>query len=430
MLLSVLIALALGTTPEPPKRPNVLFLFTDDQRADTIHALGNPLIQTPNLDALARSGFAFRNAYCMGGDRPAVCLPSRTMMLSGRSLFHIKQATPAAPNFPRAFNDAGYVTYHHGKRGNTAQAIQALFQTNRYLKNDEAERKSGRPGKEIADAAVEFLGSRPKDRPFFMYLAFGNPHDPRVVIDEDRRRYDEATMPLPPNFLPEHPFDNGELKIRDEALCPWPRTPAMIRKELTDYYGVITHMDRQIGRILDALKAAGEFENTLIVFSSDHGLAMGSHGLLGKQNVYEAGMKAPLIFAGPGIPRGESQAFAYLHDIFPTVCHIAGLDVPGGLDGRSLAPVISGKQAAVRDRVFLAYRDVQRSIRVGDWKLIHYPKIDRIQLFDLKSDPHEVRDLSPLPEHAPRIADLRTQLAAEAKKNHDPRAEPRTDARP
>ncbi len=416
MLLSIVLLTALGAEPE---RPNVLFLFTDDQRADTIAALGNPIIQTPNLDRLARSGFTFRNAYCMGGDRPAVCLPSRTMMLSGRSLFHIKQATPAAPSFPRSFNDAGYVTYHHGKRGNTPHAIQALFQTNRYLKNDEAERKSGRPGKEIADAAVEFLGSRPKDKPFFMYLAFGNPHDPRVVVDEDRRRYDESKMPLPPNFLPEHPFDNGELKIRDEALVPWPRTPEIIRKELTDYYGVITHMDRQIGRILDALKARGEYDRTIIIFSSDHGLAMGSHGLLGKQNVYEAGMKAPLIFAGPGIPRGESDAFAYLHDIFPTSCKLAGLEVPGGLDGKDLSPVIAGKRPAVRDRVMLAYRDVQRSIRVGDWKLIRYPKIGRVQLFDLESDPHETEDLSGRPEQVERIAGLRSQLAAEQKRNDD-----------
>ena len=119
------------------------------------------------------------------------------MLLSGRSLFHLKEATAEAPSLPRAFNQAGYVTYHHGKRGNTPQAIQTNFQTNKYLANDQQERSSGYPGKEIADAAVAFLGARPKDRPFFMYLAFANPHDPRVINREYRDRYDEPSMPLP-----------------------------------------------------------------------------------------------------------------------------------------------------------------------------------------------------------------------------------------
>jgi arylsulfatase A-like enzyme len=148
-------------SPAQSSRPNVLFLFTDDQRADTIHALGNPTIRTPILDRLAGSGFVFRNAYCMGGNVPAVCLPSRTMLLSGRSLFHLKGATADAPSLPRSFNEAGYITYHHGKRGNTPQAIQANFQINNYLKNDQEERSSGYPGKEIADAAVAFLSERP-----------------------------------------------------------------------------------------------------------------------------------------------------------------------------------------------------------------------------------------------------------------------------
>src|SRR4051812_1975253 len=165
-----------ASTGAKQRRPNILFLFTDDQRADTIGALGNSSIRTPNLDRLAESGFVFRNAYCMGGNIPAVCLPSRTMLLGGRSLFHLKEAGPDAPSLPRAFNDAGYVTYHHGKRGNTPQAIQANFQVNKYLKNDQQERTSGRPGAEIADEAIAFLGRRDRDRdrdqPFLMYLAF------------------------------------------------------------------------------------------------------------------------------------------------------------------------------------------------------------------------------------------------------------------
>lgn len=389
-----------------PAHPNVLFLFTDDQRADTIHALGNPTIQTPNLDSLVRSGFVFRNAYCMGGDRPAVCLPSRTMLLSGRSLFHLKDRAADSPSFPVSMREAGYETYHHGKRGNSPHDIQARFEHDRYLGNDQKERMSGHPGQEIADSARKFLHERDKGRPFFMYLAFANPHDPRVVAEEDRRRYDEATLPLPTNYRPFHPFDNGELTIRDEALAPWPRTPAIVRKHLTDYYGVITHLDRQIGRILQALRDTGEYDRTIVVFSSDHGLALGSHGLLGKQNVYEDGMKVPLIVSGPGIPHGSSDAFAYLFDIYPTICDLVGAPVPPSLDGRSLGPVLKGQVSGVRDTVFLAYRTFQRSVRLGDWKLIRYPDVDTTQLFNLRDDPAETHNLAGEPQYADRLKEL------------------------
>jgi arylsulfatase A-like enzyme len=412
----------------PKKRPNVLFLFTDDQRADTIRALGNGAIQTPNLDRLAESGFVFRNAYCMGGNIPAVCLPSRTMLLSGRSLFHLAGRKADAPSFPRSLNRAGYVTYHHGKRGNTPQQIQKEFAHNQYLKNDEKDRTGGYPGKEIADAAVQFLRDYKEDRPFFLYLAFANPHDPREVNREYRARYDDAKLPLPRNYLSLHPFNNGEMTVRDEKLAPWPRTPAVVRKHLADYYAVITYLDMEIGRILQALRDSGAHDNTLIVFSSDHGLALGSHGLMGKQNIYEDGMKVPLLFAGPGIPKGQSDALVYLYDVFPTVCELTGTPVPASIDGKSLAPVIRGKAAKVRDVMFLAYRDYQRSVREGDWKLIRYPAINKTQLFDLKADPDETKDLADEPGQADRVKALMDLLRQTQKQCDDPL--PLTSARP
>src|SRR5688572_13706535 len=190
MRIAALAALVLlGTAPQE-RKPNVLFLFTDDQRADTIRALGNAVIQTPNLDSLAESGFVFRNAYCMGGDVPAVCTPSRYMLLSGLSLFHRNRVAPDRPSFPRSMKEAGYVAYHHGKKGNTCLPLQKLFDVDSYVSNDQKERESGRPGKEIADAALEFIATK-RVKPFFMYLAFPNPHDPRVVNPEDRARYDD-----------------------------------------------------------------------------------------------------------------------------------------------------------------------------------------------------------------------------------------------
>jgi arylsulfatase A-like enzyme len=396
-----LVALALaallpGTaTAADKKRPNVLFLFTDDQRADTVGALGNPVVKTPNLDKLVQSGFVFRNAYCLGSNLPAVCTPSRNMLLSGRAYFRWKGslASGADPNFPVSLKEAGYETYHHSKRGNVAVEINKRFDHNKYLE-DQKERTSGQPGKTVVDGAIEFLKGRKDERPFFLYLAFEAPHDPRVAAKEYLDLYQRDKVPLPKNYLPIHPFDNGDQLIRDEKLAPWPRTEAEIRRHLHEYYAVISGLDHHLGRLLQALKDQGLYDNTLIVFSSDHGLAVGSHGLMGKQNLYEHSMKPPLVFAGPGVPKGQSDALAYLLDIFPTVCDLVGAKVPDGLDGQSLASVIQGKKDKVRDTLFLAYRDVQRAVRDDRWKLIRYPHINQTQLFDLKNDPDELKNLA------------------------------------
>jgi arylsulfatase A-like enzyme len=225
-------------------------------------------------------------------------------------------------------------------------------------------------------------------------------------------------MPLPANYLPLHPFDNGWMTSRDERLAPWPRTEAEIRKHLADYYGVITHLDEQIGRILQALDESGQAENTIVIFSSDHGLALGSHGLMGKQNLYEEGMKPPLIFAGPGIRKGESDSLVYLYDIFPTVCELVGIAGPAAIDGRSFAVVLTGKSNSARDAIFLAFMDFQRAVRQGDWKLIRYPQVNVTQLFNLRDDPYELHNLSR--EQPERTRTLTKLLRSLQQSNDDP----------
>jgi arylsulfatase A-like enzyme len=392
--------------PEQKQKPNVLFLFTDDQRADTIHALGNSLIQTPNLDELVRSGFVFNNAYCLGSNSGAVCVCSRNMLLSGRTYFRWtgRYASADKPNFPDSMKEAGYYTYHHGKKGNTAAEIHKRFDQSKYL-NDQQARLLGQPGKEIVDDAVQFLKTK-QDKPFFMYLAFACPHDPRVADQEYLDLYKRDQMPLPKNYLPLHPFNNGEQIVRDELLAGFPRSEAEVRKHLHDYYADITGLDGHIGRLLKTLKESGEYENTVIIFSSDHGLAVGSHGLMGKQSLYEHSMKAPLIFSGPGIPHGSSDALVYLYDIFPTVCEMVGTETPQGLDAESMWPVITGKKPQIRETLFTAYKDVQRSARDSRWKLITYPQINKSQLFDLENDPQETKNLfgqSDCQSHADRL---------------------------
>jgi len=417
-ILTLMILLAAGVPASgQSQKPNVLFLFADDMRADTIAALGDPAAKTPTLDSLVGRGFTMTSAYCMGGNSGAVCTPSRNMMLSGNAYFRWKLFQPEkgpkglwspgdGPNFPATFNQAGYETFHHGKRGNTAPLIQSRFQHNLYLKNDDAERKSGEPGREIADSAISFLKNRDSSKPFLMYLAFGNPHDPRVAAQKYLDQIDTSKIKLPPNFLPVHPFDNGELSVRDEQLAPTPRPADVIKKQWHEYYAVQLCMDLHIGRIVDQLKSAGQLENTIIVFSADQGISLGSHGLLGKQNLYDHAMKSPLIMAGPGIPKGKSDALAYLFDIYPTVCELAGIEPPKNIDGRSFVNVIQGKSPKHRDALLLAYRDLQRAVVTPHDKLIHYPKVKTTQLFNRKTDPFEMKNLFDDPDEFDKWQDL------------------------
>lgn len=427
---ALLVILSPARLTAAPK--NVLFIFSDDQRADTIHALGNPHIQTPHLDSLARRGTAFTRAYCMGGMQGAVCVPSRAMLMTGRSLWRIDEQLNGQPTWPEQFTAAGYSSFITGKWHNGPASLPRVFPAGKAiftggmgdpfklpLQDISPERglvKHPRPAgkhavEEIADSAVEFLTNRPKDKPFLLYVAMEAPHDPRVAPPEYHEKYRATPPPLPPDFLPVHPFDNGEMIIRDEKLAPWPRVPENIRAQLGDYYALITFMDAQIGRILAALEKSGAAGETLVVFSSDQGLALGSHGLMGKQNLYESGMRVPLILAGPGIPEGgRRDALCYLIDVYATLGALTGVTPPAGAEGVSLAGVLEGKTESVREYLLTGYRDVQRAVTGKRWKLIRYPKVNVTQLFDLQSDPHEMRDLSALPEHAGRCAEMLAEL--------------------
>jgi arylsulfatase A-like enzyme len=223
--------------------------------------------------------------------------------------------------------------------------------------------------------------------------------------------YYDAPPPVPRNFMPQHPFNNGNLGGRDENLAAWPRSPEVIRNQLAEYYGMITHLDEQIGRILEALRASGRAENTYIVYAADHGLAVGSHGLLGKQSIYEHSQRCPLMFVGPGVPKAQSsQAMTYLLDIFPTVCSLAGVRPPAGLDGRDLAPIWRGEKQSVRDSIFLSYVNLMRSVRDERYKLLQYPQINHTQLFDLGADPDELHNLAGDAAQASRVERLRGRL--------------------
>lgn len=415
-----------GRAQAQSKRPNVLFLFADDQRADTIAAWGNPHIRTPNLDRLVKRGFSFRRNYCFGSNSGAVCVPSRAMLNSGRNWFHVDNQLRDAKLLSELLRENGYATFATGKWHNGQASFLRAFPDARAVFFGGMDDHTRMPVQDVvggkivnkrtgekfsselfADVAVDFIKGHQGEEPFYAYVAFTAPHDPRQPPDKYAQEYYQKRPPLPRNFLPQHPFDNGSLVQRDENLAPWPRPRDMIGDQLAEYYGMVTHLDEQVGRVLDALEASGKAENTLIVYAADHGLAMGSHGLLGKQNVYEHSMRAPLIVAGPGVPEGRfTEALTYLHDLYPTICDVAGVQPPAGLDGESVKRIWEGRIRRVRESVFLPYQDLMRAVSDGRWKLIHYPPINHTQLFNLESDPDELKNLVDDPAHASQMSKL------------------------
>lgn len=411
-------------------RPSILLLFADDQRADTIGAWGNPHIETPHIDALVRRGFSFKRNYCFGSNSGAVCVPSRAMLHTGKHWMHSNNQMKGETTLGELLRGAGYTTFATGKWHNGAPSILRSFDQGRAIymggmsDHTEVPLQDIRDGQLVtkrmgdgfsselfADAAIDFLSNRSGEEPFFCYVAFTAPHDPRQPPVAYREKYYARRPPLPVNFLPQHPFDNGFMTGRDESLAAWPRTKDVVSDQLCEYYGLVTHLDEQIGRVVDALNASGQADNTIIIYAADHGLAMGSHGLLGKQSVYEHSMRCPLVFAGEGIPKGKStDAFSYLLDIYPTVCALTGTQPPDGLDGASLRDIWTGRQAQVRDEVYLQYINTQRSVREDRWKLIRYPKINHTQLFDLENDPHERNNLADSQQHRAHVDRLMGKL--------------------
>ncbi len=438
-------------------QPDIVFLLTDDQRFDTIAALGNPHIRTPNMDRLVERGCTFTRAHIPGGTSGAVCCPSRAMLHTGRTLFRItdggRSVDPEHALLGETLRQGGYHTFGCGKWHNGPASFHRSFadgdeifhggmadhwnvpsfrydptgqytaampfidppqKTNevRYRPGDHIH--AGRHSTDIlAETTVDFIENYQGDQPYFCYTAFLAPHDPRSMPAEFLEMYDPDTLPLPPNFLGGHPFDNGEMHIRDEMLAGFPRTPEETRRHLAEYYAMISHLDARIGEIIDAVDRAGRLDRTVFVLAGDNGLALGQHGLFGKQSLYEHSTRVPLILAGPGIPASQrSDALVYLLDVFPTLCELAGTDVPATVDGQSLLPVAAGQQGG-RDELYLAYTDLHRGVRTDRYKLIEYVRDGRrteTQLFDLQADPWETTNLAGQSDHAETLANLRAKL--------------------
>jgi choline-sulfatase len=476
--------LPLMAQAEAKKRPNILFIIADDQSPFDFKTY-NPAsaLDSPVLDKLAAEGMVFDAAYHMGSMSGAVCSPSRRMIMSGRTVWHLqgtgkkkkkdgKRKKAAAPGdvplhentIPAVFNGAGYDTMRTCKNGNSYDAANKLFKV-----RHDATRRGGTDEKGSAwhaDQVLDYLNDRQQAKdtdPFLIYFGFSHPHDTRDGTPELLKKYgavnhtNSKTLPpanskapkLPVNWLPKHPFHHGHPGLRDEVKVSgvWERRDERtIRNEIGRNFACGENIDIQVGRVLKKLEAIGELDNTYIFYTSDHGMAIGRHGLQGKQNLYEHTWRVPLFVKGPGVkPGSRVTGNVYLLDTLATLCDLADIDTPATNEGRSFKPVLMGQKETVRDTLFGVYcggtKPGMRSVRRGDWKLIKYDvmdgKVRKTQFFNLKINPHEylaehhaLRKFSdPHPEQFnladnPKFAAQRNEMEAlllkEMNRLHDP----------
>lgn len=462
------------------ERPNILFILVDDQSPFDLKVYNaKSALQTPTLDRLAADGMTFDAAHHMGSFSGAVCTPSRHMIMSGRTLWHL----PIAPDAMRkklcppelekqtiaaVFNRAGYATMRTCKQGNSYEGANKQFTVRKDATKRGGTDETGSAWH--AEQVLTYLKQRETDKdtkPFLIYFGFSHPHDTRDGKPELLAKYgavnhtDKATPPaanakapaLPSNYLPAHPFHHGHPGLRDEVAVSgvWEkRDERTIRNEIGREFACSENIDTQIARVLAKLKEMGELDNTYIFYTADHGMAIGRHGLQGKQNLYEHTWRVPFIVKGPGIKAGSRVAGnIYLLDVLATLCDLTGVKPPETNEGVSFKPVLEGKKDTVRDVLYGSYsggtKPGIRCVKKGDWKLIKYDVLDgkvrETQLFNLADNPDEFLvehhdpkvialtgttpkkeqvNLASDPKHAKKLEEMEALLLAEQKRLDDP----------
>jgi len=447
-------------------KSNILLFVCDDLRWDALSGMGHPQVETPNLDRFMKSGTAFTRCTMPGSTVGAVCMPSRAMVHTGRSLFDLEEDGSRIPEghitLGEYFQRRGYDTFHTGKWHNGRESFARSFAdgaalffggmgdqwnmpiydfdpSGRYdgkipmVRNPFREKEmiylegdrttGGRHATEVfVEEASAFLGSAERaEHPFFLSVALTAPHDPRTAPRRFHELYPPGEIELPENFLIQHPHHTGALGGRDDVLAGTPRDPSEVREHISDYYAMISHLDEEFGKLLRALEKSGHSENTLVVFTADHGLAVGQHGLMGKQDLYEHSLRVPMILAGPRVPRDKRvDALVCHYDLFRTLTDYLEEECPESVTCRSLEPFLSGEGEA-REELYLSFGDSVRGLLQGKWKLIEYSRVGyrATQLFDLDSDPDECFDRARDPRCRERLKAMRNRLESLGRETGD-----------
>jgi iduronate 2-sulfatase len=453
-------------------RPNVLFMISDDLN-NSLGCYGHPLVKTPNLDKLAARGVRFERSYCQF----PLCGPSRNSLLTGlypnstgilanSQIF--RQTIPSAISMPQAFRLDGYFAarigklYHYnvpksiGTNGhddpgswevecnpagcdrmedepNIFSLIPGSFggTLSWYASPGADEKQTDGLNARDAEWILERC-AKDKDRPFFLALGFFRPHTPYVAPKSYFEKYPAAEMPVVTGVeedqrdLPKHAL--GSYKKEQDNL-----TDDLRRQAVQAYFASISFMDAQVGRVLDSLDRLGLAENTIVVFTSDHGYHLGEHGLWQKQSLFEESARVPLIIAAPGVAKagGVAQAPVGLIDVFPTLADLCGVKAPANLQGQSLAPML--KDPAAKGRGWALSQVVRgggfnrmgASPAVGDkgkrvfgyalrterWRYTEWDEgREGRELYDHEKDPKELTNLADLPAHAQTVAELSAKI--------------------
>jgi arylsulfatase A-like enzyme len=426
--------------PEQPRRPpNIVFLLADDLRWNSLGCMGDPVVRTPQLDALAARGTLFRNHFVT----TSICCVSRASIFSGQYArrHHINDfSTPFTPEvfartYPALLRAAGYRTGFIGKFGVGEKMPAEAFDywrgfpgQGRYFEPGSPEHLTARMG----DQALEFLKGCDGTRPFCLSVSFKAPHcqdgarrefppDPR-----DAALYATATIPVPRSATEEAFRKLPDFVQRSEARVRWRRrfaTPGLFQQNVRDYLRLVTGMDREVGRIVEALRQANLADNTLVVFTSDNGFFFGEHGLAGKWFMYEESIRVPLIVVDPRAPEGargrKVEAMALNIDLAPTLLDYAGVAAPPAMQGRSLRPLVRGQRPAWRADWFYEHHTLPQilppseGVRTERWAYLRWmasePAVE--ELYDLRTDPLEEHSLAADAAHQQTLSRLRTRWA-------------------
>ena len=436
-------ASAAPATERKAERLNIIFYLTDDMRWDAMGCEGNRIIHTPNLDELAGQGVRFTNMFCT----TSICATSRASFLTGQYArrhqindFGTTLSPEAfADTFPAVLRRQGYHTAFVGKWGLGGELPEKEFDfwagysgQGRYFEKDDPEHLTSK----LTKQALRFLKAAPDNKPFLLCISSKAPHcqdraehqfqpDPRFAD-----LYKGATIPSPVTATTKA-FDAlpGFLQ-KSEGRIRWHRrfaTPEMHQASVKDYYRLISGVDHSLGQVVEQLKASGQFDRTIIIFTSDNGFFLGEHGLAGKWYMHEESIRLPLIVRHPRFPKATPDAMVLTIDIAPTIMELADARIPAGVQGKSLAPLLKGEKTPWRTEWFYEHHYGHRGripksegVRTPRWKYVRYidPQPPVEQLFDLQSDPHEQKDLARDSAHAKKLEEMRARwrrLAAAAK---------------
>jgi arylsulfatase A-like enzyme len=459
LVVALLSAGAAGVAAAPTARPNVVFVMSDDHAAHAISAYGSKVNETPNLDRLAREGILFRNVFATN----SICTPSRAAILTG--LYSHRNGVPVFNRFDgsqttvaKLLQAAGYHTgmvgkWHLGSDPTGFDRWEILPGQGVYndpvLYTATGEKTyAGRYATDvITDLGIDFIRQRPKDRPFFLMLHHKAPHREWTPDEKHRRMFEGRTIPEPPTLWDDYATRTDALREnrqrvaedltpRDLKVAP----PAGLegkdlvrwkyQRYMQDYLACVQSIDDNVGRLLDFLEESDLERDTIVVYTSDQGFFLGDHGLYDKRFMYEESLRMPFLVRWPAAVRAGStaEALALNVDFAPTFLEAAGVAVPGAMQGRSLLPILRGETPTDwRTAIYYRYYHdpghhntrAHYGVRTATHKLMYFWKKDQWELFDLRSDPAELRNLYAQPGQEAVTAELKATLARLRKELQD-----------